>query len=76
MVWDLVFVESTLKPMAIGQTPIIRNEGTWSQGIKPKRLNIVVGSLSAQSFIQPKKGICLISIVTNNTLYKAKKTGI
>ena len=32
------------------------------------KLKIDVGSLSDKSFIHPKKGWCLISIVTNNIL--------
>ena len=52
-----------LKPIRIGQAPIIKKVG-GSQGIKPNKLNIEVGSLSDKSFIQPKKGWCLISRVT------------
>ena len=44
-----------LSPIAIGHAPIIKKEG-GSQGIKPKRLKTVVGSLSDRSLIQPKKG--------------------
>ena len=62
-------------PIATGQAPITKNEGT-SYGNKPNTLNQLVGSLSLKSCIHPKNGICLISIVTNKTLYKAKKTGI
>ena len=53
----------------MGHAPIIKNDG-GSHGIKPKRLNTEVGSRSLKSCIHPANGICLISIVTNNTLYK------
>ena len=42
-------------PIAMGHTPITKNDG-GSQGIKPKRLKTVVGSLSDRSLIHPKKG--------------------
>ena len=42
-------------PIATGQAPIIKNDGT-SYGNKPNRLNKLVGSLSLRSCIQPKKG--------------------
>ena len=38
------------------------------QGIKPKKLNKEVGSCADRSFIQPKKGWCLISKDMNNIL--------
>ena len=56
-----------LKPINIGQTPIIKKVG-GSQGINPNKLKIDVGSLSDKSLIQPKKGWCLISRVTYNIL--------
>ena len=40
------------------------------------KLKIDVGSLSLKSSIHPKNGWCLISMVTNNILYIAKKNGI
>ena len=42
-------------PIIIGHAPIIKKEG-GSHGIKPKKLNIDVGSCADKSFIQPKKG--------------------
>ncbi len=62
-----------LAPMIKGQMPIIRNGpiiGTveGSQGIRPNRLKIVVGSGAERSWIQPKNGACRISMVTNRTL--------
>src|SRR4029450_195142 len=68
-------------PMMSGQMPSMRKgpkTGTCegSQGISPNRLKIVVGSGAERSLIQPKNGACRISMVTNNTLYSAKNTGI
>ena len=56
-----------VSPIKHGQAPIIKKEG-GSQGISPNKLNKDVGSHSDKSFIQPKNGWCLISIVTNNIL--------
>ena len=44
-----------LKPIKIGQAPIIKKVG-GSQGIKPNKLKMDVGSLSDKSCIQPKNG--------------------
>ena len=44
-----------LNPINIGQAPIIRNVG-GSQGIKPNKLKIEVGSHADKSSIQPKNG--------------------
>ena len=54
-------------PINIGQIPIIKKLG-GSQGIKPNKLKIEVGSLSDKSLIQPKKGWCLISRDMNSIL--------
>ena len=56
-----------LNPIRIGHAPIIKKVG-GSQGINPNKLNIDVGSLADKSFIQPKKGWCLISMVMNSIL--------
>ena len=64
-----------VKPIRIGNPPMIKNSG-GAHGISPNKLKIDVGSFSDRSFIHPKKGWCLISIVTNNILYIAKKNGI
>ena len=56
-----------VSPMRIGHTPIIKKVG-GSYGINPNKLNIEVGSLADKSCIQPKKGCCLISIVTYSIL--------
>ena len=61
--------------MSKGQTPSIKKYG-GDQGINPNKLKIVVGSGADKSCIHPKKGAWRISIVTNSTLYNAKKTGI
>src|SRR5215813_826988 len=60
-------------PMISGQTPSIRNEPMigrceGSQGMRPNRLKIVVGSGAERSWIQPKNGACRISMVMNSTL--------
>ena len=67
-------------PIKIGHIPIFikakkLSDGT-TQGNKPKRFKIDVGSGADKSCIHAKNGAWRISIVTNNTLYKAKKTGI
>src|ERR671933_86144 len=62
-------------PMMSGQTPSMRICG-GVQGMRPNRLNTVVGSGAERSRIQPKKGAWRISMVTNSTLYSAKNTGI
>src|SRR5947209_2052281 len=67
-------------PMISGHGPRWRNgpiTGTTvgSHGISPNRLNTVSGSGAERSLIQPKNGACRRSMVTNNTLYSAKKTG-
>ena len=54
-------------PMISGQTPIIISSG-GCQGIRPKRLKMVVGSGADRSLIQPKNGAWRISMVTNSTL--------
>src|SRR6202008_1817568 len=64
-----------VKPMMIGNKPIIRKLG-GSHGMSPKRLKTVVGSGADKSLIQPKNGACRISMVTNSTLYSEKNTGI
>src|SRR5258708_422268 len=68
-------------PMISGQAPSCRNEPTTgrtagSYGIKPNRLNMLVGSGADRSLIQPKNGAWRISMVTNKTLYSEKNTGI
>ena len=42
-------------PIIIGHAQIIRKDG-GSQGIKPKKLKIEVGSCADKSLIQPKNG--------------------
>ena len=64
-----------VKPMRIGQAPIIKKVG-GSQGINPNKLNMEVGSAADKSLIQPKNGWCLISSEINSILYMAKKKGI
>ena len=54
-------------PISSGQTPIIRKAG-GSNGSRPNRLKIEVGSGADRSWIQPKKGAWRISIDTNSTL--------
>ncbi|MNT12748.1 hypothetical protein D3C72_1476900 [compost metagenome] len=49
-------------PMMIGQTPRCRKDGA-SNGKRPKRLKIVVGSGAERSWIQPKNGAWRISMV-------------
>jgi len=44
-----------LKPISIGQAPIIKKVG-GSQGINQNKLKTDVGSLADKSCIQPKKG--------------------
>ncbi len=47
-----------------------------SNGMRPNRLKMLVGSGADRSWIQPKNGACRISMVTNSTLYSEKNTGI
>src|SRR6516225_5966780 len=68
-------------PMMSGHGPRWRNGPisgmiVGSHGISPNRLKTVKGSGAERSLIQPKNGACRISMVTNSTLYSAKKTGI
>src|SRR6266481_5333373 len=68
-------------PMMSGQAPMCRKEPmtgstVGSNGIRPNRLKTLVGSGADRSLIQPKNGAWRISMVTNSTLYSAKKTGI
>ena len=56
-----------VNPIKIGHAPIIKKVG-GSHGINPNKLNIEVGSLADRSCIHPKKGCCLISIVTKSIL--------
>src|ERR1700686_3115670 len=68
-------------PMISGHAPRCRNDpitGTivGSTGMRPNKLNTLVGSGAERSGIQPKNGACRISMVTNSTLYSEKNTGI
>ena len=54
-------------PKMIGQMPTSKNSGT-GQSSKPKPVMNVIGSGAERSWIQPKKGACRISMVTNSTL--------
>ena len=44
-----------VRPIKHGKAPIIKKDG-GSHGIRPKMLNILVGSLSLKSLIHPKNG--------------------
>ena len=60
-------------PIRIGKTPIenIAKKVPGSGGVKgskPNRFRNELGSGADRSIIHPKKGACLTSIVTNNTL--------
>ena len=60
-------------PMITGQTPRCRNEPNTgmtvgSNGMRPNRLKMLVGSGADRSWIQPKNGACRISMVMNSTL--------
>src|SRR5690242_13603791 len=60
-------------PMISGQMPSTRNDpknGTvcGSQGIRPKRVKMLLGSGAERSLIQPKNGAWRISMVMNSTL--------
>src|SRR6202040_384650 len=62
-----------VKPRSNDHAPTCRNCGGF-QGIRPNRLNSVVGSGADKSLIEPKKGACRISMGRLSTLKKAKST--
>ena len=73
----IAVVSHMVKPYSSGHTPRcaiiapISGSEPGSQGIRPNRLNIVVGSGADRSWIQPKNGAWRISMVTVSTLYRA-----